>query len=81
MAKKSARVTPAQLVAIRFGGVRKAGRLLGSEFIVSKWIERGGRIPNSGNSSAVRNYDRLLQIAKEHDVKLTMDEILNGGVP
>lgn len=80
MAKK--KLSPAQLVAARFGGVRKAGRLLGSEYIVSLWIQRGGQIPNAVNPGTTRNnHQKLLDLAKRERVKLTMDEILNGGLP
>ena len=69
------KVTPAELAAQRFGGVRKLGRLLGSETIVCQWIHRGGEIPNQKGT-----HKRLLALADKHRVTLTADEIIRGGV-
>lgn len=65
---------PAELAAKRFGGVRKLGRLLGYEFLVAKWISRGGHIPSTND-----NHRRLLSLAKEQGVKLSAEEIVLGG--
>ncbi len=74
------KLTPAALVAARFGGVRKAGRLLGSEYIVSLWIQRGGQIPNAVSRGTKRNnHQKILELAKREKVPLTMDDVLNGG--
>lgn len=74
--RKPERLPPAKLAALRFGGVRKLGRLLGSEFIVSKWISRGGDIPNENG-----RHRQLLELAGSSGVKLTAEEIITGGMP
>jgi hypothetical protein len=79
MAAKGKKLTPAQLAAQRFGGIRPLGRLLGIDpSAISKWIARGGDIPNraSGNTNT---HKRLLELAKEHGVKLTVQELTFGG--
>lgn len=70
------KLTPARLAANRFGGGRKLSRMLeGSPYRVGQWIARGGDIPNGDGT-----HKRLLALAKQHNVRLTPDEIINGGV-
>lgn len=72
--RKQKPLTPAALAAARFGGVRKLGRLLGAELRVGQWISRGGDIPSQNGQ-----HRALLALAEKHGVKLTADEIINGG--
>ncbi len=77
-------LTPAELVVARFGGVRPLGRLLDKDpSAISKWIVRGGKIPNSSrNGVGERSSDthkRLLDLAKKNRIKLTIEELTFGG--
>jgi len=78
----SKKLTPVNLVIERFGGagigLRHLGRLLGgSPFTVAVWKHRRlSSIPNRNDMQA-----RLLQLARDQKVKLTAEEIINGGAP
>lgn len=77
MAKKviAAKLSPARLVAERFGGIRPLGRLLGVDpSAISKWISRGGHIPSTSDT-----HKRLLTLAKKNKIKLTAEELTFGG--
>lgn len=71
-------MTPAELVIQRFGGVRPLSRLLKLHHSsVVRWPQPkprglGGFIPS-------RLHQPLLQLAKDHDVQLTPDELIYGG--
>jgi hypothetical protein len=80
MAKKvtPAKLSPARLVATRFGGIRPLARLLDQDpSSISKWIARGGKIPNSSRHGDT--HKRLLALAKKERVKLTAEELTFGG--
>lgn len=70
-------LTPAQLVAKRFGTAYRLSKLMGgSPTLVKGWEYRGGSIPN-GNSN--ENHAKIMRLAKEHGVKLTEKELIYGG--
>ena len=74
--KKSQRrkLTPAALVAKRFGSFRIAADKLGySQTAVSMWNQRGGSIP-------ARKLNHVMAVAKAHGIKFTADELVNGGI-
>lgn len=80
MAKKvtATKLTPASLVVKRFGGIRPLARLLEQDpSTISKWIKRGGKIPNS--SIHGDTHKRLLALAKKERVPLTTEELTFGG--
>lgn len=80
MPKKSTQLTPAELVVARFGGVRKLGRMLHIDpSSISKWIARGGKIPNSSRPDGNDTHQGLLELAKKEGVKLTAEELIQGG--
>lgn len=81
---KTGRLCPADLVIARFGGIRPLARKLNKLYAetgeplmhhssVIYWRRRDGHIPTE------RQKD-LQTLAKRLRVKLTSDEILNGGV-
>lgn len=71
-------LTPAELVVKRFGGIRPLGRLLGRDpSSISKWIARGGGIPN--RASGKDTHKQLLDLAKEKKIQLTAHELTFGG--
>jgi hypothetical protein len=75
-------VSPAKLVAARFGGIRPLGRLLDIDpSAISKWISRGGSIPNSRRGRKEDMHRSLLALAEKQKVKLTAEELIYGGVP
>lgn len=80
MARK--KLTPADLVIKRFGGVRPLARLLEKNpSTISLWRSRHmGRIPNrSGRGDPRGTHLQLLELAKSQQVALTADELINGG--
>lgn len=82
MAKKvtTVKLSPARLVANRFGGIRPLAKLLDQDpSSISKWISRGGKIPNSSRHGDT--HKRLLALAKQKKVKLTVEELTFGGEP
>ncbi len=82
MTKKKPILTPAELVIVRFGGVRPLSRLLGmSPSTVCTWKTRNmGKIPNtSENGDARGTHLRLLDLAKERKIQLTANELIYGG--
>jgi hypothetical protein len=75
-------VSPAELIVARFGGVRPLGRLLNIDpSAISKWISRGGRIPNNRGGRKEEMHRALLTLAEKRKVKLTAEELIYGGVP
>lgn len=81
MAKKVTpqKLSPARLVAARFGGIRPLGRELGIDpSSISKWIKRGGKIPNRSTQEG-DTHQRLLVLAKKKKIKLTLEELTFGG--
>jgi len=75
MAKK--RLTTVKLVIARFAaadiGIRKLGRLLGgSDFMVAHWQARSDLVPSKHNTG-------VLALAKKEGVKLSIEELVNGG--
>lgn len=83
MPKKKLKLTPAELVIKRFGGVRPLARELAkSPSTISLWKSRhGGRIPNrSVNYGDPKGtHIQLLELAKKQAIPLTADELINGG--
>lgn len=80
MAASKVKLTPAELVVARFGGVRELGRLLEQDpSSISKWIERGGRIPDTTRCHEEGTHRRLLLLAKMMRVELTSEELIFGG--
>lgn len=78
--KRSPQLTPAALVVARFGGVRKLGRMLDIDpSSISKWIARGGKIPNSSREDGRDTHQGLLELAKKEGVRLTAEELIQGG--
>lgn len=74
------KLTPAELVVVRFGGVRRLGRLLKQDpSSISKWIERGGRIPDTNRCHKDGTHRKLLELAKTMGITLTSDELTYGG--
>jgi hypothetical protein len=76
------KLTPADLVIRRFGGVRPLARELGKNpSTVSLWTSRHqGKIPNrSANGDPKGTHVRLLELAKRKSIPLTADELINGG--
>ncbi len=76
------KLTPADLVIARFGGVRPLARELHmSPSTISLWRSRhGGKIPNtSANGDPKGTHLRLLDLAKKRRVELTADELIYGG--
>lgn len=70
------KLTPAELVASRFGGQREFQKLLKlSGGQVSNWIARGGHIPNRN-----KMHERILAKAKQKSVPLTAEELVLGGI-
>jgi hypothetical protein len=71
------RLNPAELVVARFGGSRKASRMLGfkTEQAVSRWLNNpGGRIPNGYGA-----HEKVLTVAKREGIPFTVDELYRGG--
>lgn len=80
MAKK--KLTPADLVIKRFGGVRPLARELNKNpSTISLWCSRHqGKIPNrSANGDPKGTHIKLLELAKKRSIPLTPDELINGG--
>lgn len=84
-AKRAPLLNPAELVTARFGGVRPLARLLNQYYdeigygkidhsAVAYWrrSKYGGRIPSE-------RIPHLQALAKRERVRLTSDELLNGG--
>lgn len=82
--RKTAWLCPADLVIARFGGIRPLARKLNKLYAekgeplmhhssVIYWRRRNGHLPTE------RQKD-LQELAKRERVKLTSDEILNGGM-
>lgn len=70
------KLKPADLLVKRFGlGVNGTSRALGySSSTVGKWLERE-RIPNTDG----KVHPNILKVAKEKGVRISLDEIENGG--
>jgi transposase-like protein len=69
---------PADIVIFRFGGVRALARLLGKDpSTIHRWrmpADKGGlagRVPSMSQA-------RLLELAQEHGIALTADELIAG---
>jgi len=76
------KMTPANLVVARAGGIRPLARLLEMDpSAIAKWINRGGRIPNSTRSGRESTHKRLLDLSKKHRWHLTAEELTFGGEP
>jgi hypothetical protein len=77
------KLTPAELVIRRFGGVRPLARELDkSPSTISLWRSRhSGKIPNRSETlgDPKGTHIRLLELAKKRDIPLTADELINGG--
>lgn len=76
------KLTPAELVIARFGGVRPLAREIDrNPSTISLWKSRHqGRIPNrSENGDPKGTHIRLLELAKKRSIPLTADELINGG--
>jgi hypothetical protein len=77
---KKVRLSPAELVLARFGGPRALGRLTDTDpSAFSKWKERGGKVPLVNRADGSDWHQRLLQLAKATDRRLTQHELLHGG--
>lgn len=76
------KLTPADLVIQRFGGVRSLARALDKNpATISLWRSRHqGRIPNRSESGDPKGTHLvLLDLAKKKSIQLTADELINGG--
>lgn len=78
-AVESADLRPADIVISRFHGVRALARLLAKDpSTIHRWrmpAAKGGldgRVPSQAQV-------RLLELAKEHGVELTADELISGS--
>jgi len=71
-------MSPAELVIARFGGIRPLARLLGCEpSTVLRWKEppeKGG----TGGMIPAGRMQRLLELAREHRVELTPNDLVLG---
>jgi len=76
------KLTPADLVIARFGGVRPLARNIGKNpSTISLWRTRhSGKIPNRSEKGDPKGtHIRLLELAKKNKIQLTADELINGG--
>lgn len=73
MARK--KLSPAELIAARFGGSREASRVLGytNELTIACWKARGGFIPKTED---VRH---ILSVANLKGVDFSLEEAVYGG--
>lgn len=80
MARQKQKLTPVELVIARFAAadisIRCLGRLLGkSDYAVHLWRHRKlESIPSTGQT-----HQKLLALASERKIRLTPDELINGG--
>jgi hypothetical protein len=67
--------SPPELIIERFGGARKAARMLGykSPMVIAQWKHRE-KIPNS-----IIVHDKILSVAKANGIKFTAEELKIGG--
>mgnify|MGYP001596769150 FL=1 len=79
----SRKVSPARLVATRFGGIRKLARELKIDpSAISKWIrENGGAIPTTSRGRRENWHHILIALFKREGLPLTTEELTFGGTP
>lgn len=78
------KLTPAELVIARAGGVRPLARLIDvSPCVPMRWKERGEHVPNKirGDSPYRDRHQQLLAVFKKNGLALTPEELINGGYP
>lgn len=76
------KLTPAELVIERGGGIRPLARLIDvSPCVVLRWRERGEHVPNKirGKSAYRDRHQQLLAVFKKKGIPLTAEELINGG--
>lgn len=71
---KNAWLTPAELVVIKFGGYRQVAEMMQLTYsCVHYWVRSGGNIPSQYQAI-------LLEHAKLHNIDLSADQIIKGGI-
>lgn len=75
---KQKHLTPAACAVNAFGGVRALARLLGkSPSSVSRW-NKPRRKGGSAGSIPISALQQILRLAREKDLKLSVDDLVSG---